>query len=101
MIMNWKELIVSCSRYKNLKFLNDKLFAEHGSFIEGCFEFIDLQTNPPQMYKVTGNRISFLGACEIVSFSLDSFKPSFSNEKQESSQIRCLYNYQVNHKIIK
>ena len=71
--INWSEILKSCSSHTCLRTVGGKLFASEGATIVA--EEIGLvETNPPNMYSINGNKIRFLRSCEVVKLEAQSKK---------------------------
>jgi hypothetical protein len=68
--VNWKELIKKCGKYGSLRLAKNRLFATGGGFIEDKYRIKHIITQP-NMHVREGNRIKFLGSCEITHLEVD------------------------------
>ncbi|MDP2685290.1 MAG: hypothetical protein Q8P20_09735 [bacterium] len=69
---NWKEIIKQCGTHKRLRMVNDKLFATAGAFIEDDNSINEIETNPLGMHQRDGNKIKFIGDCEIIKIKISN-----------------------------
>ncbi len=76
---NWKKMMKRCGKYSGLRLAKGRLFASHGGFIENSELIERIQTNPKNMHSIKGNRMVFLGSCEIVDLLLSADAPIRDN----------------------
>ena len=68
---NWKALISKCGKYNCLRMVDNRLFASEGAYIDNAFFIKSIETYPPNMTTRSGNKLKFLGSCEVVDLVVD------------------------------
>lgn len=69
---NWKVLIAKCGKYNCLRMVDNRLFASEGAYIDNANIIKSIETYPLNMTIRSGDRLKFLGSCEIVDLVIDS-----------------------------
>lgn len=62
----WKSIIAGCESTAYLRVVGDSLYAASGGFIARASQVKTIQTNPPNMFVYQGDRVEFIGSCEIT-----------------------------------
>lgn len=72
---NWRDIIKRCGKYKCIRMVDSRLFASSGGFIEDNNTIQTITTSPSGMFAREGNRIRFLGSCEITNIDIGGGQP--------------------------
>ena len=72
---DWRDIIKKCGKYKCVRMVDSRLFASSGGFIEDNNAIKKITTSPSGMFAREGNRIKFLGSCEITNIDIDGPTP--------------------------
>lgn len=66
---NWKAILANCIDYKHIRIIDGRAFISEGAYIETA-GVNNVITRPNNMFSINGNKIKFLGTCELISLSV-------------------------------
>ena len=69
-MVNWKRILEKCGPYKSIRVIGNRLHASEGGNI--LFGVKSIRTEPDNMYFFEGEKVVFLGSCEIKSIETDN-----------------------------
>lgn len=67
---DWKRIIAKCGTYRGLRLVKGELFASEGGYISNSHIVKNIETEPPELYKRSNDRIQFLSSCKVKKIDL-------------------------------
>jgi len=96
--MELKEIIKKIKKYKNIRFVSNKLFASENGFLEFDCKISQVVTNPNNKFIINNNEIKFLGSCEVLNINMeDGFFESLKEPTQKNNYFHFENNLTANN----
>lgn len=94
MLVDWKRIVRHCERYRYLRMVEGRLFADPGAFIKDNYTIKKIVTNPDGVCTRDGSKLLFSNSCEIIEMDMKGTvfqsKIPYKHREAPSPQINVL-----------